>query len=80
MEKYGVPSLYNIYFDSRYSIGDEDIQFAKVDGYYLIDNPYNSYGTSTDHEYFFIHDDLLDRILETDQSLDIVLKVIKKYV
>ena len=33
-------------------------------------------GTSTDHEYFCIHDDLFDRILETDQNSDIILKVI----
>ena len=35
-------------------------------------------GTSTDHECFCIHDDLFDRILETDQNSDIILKVIHK--
>ena len=43
-----------------------------------IGDPDNPYGTSTDHEYFFIHVDLFDRFLETDQNSDIVLKVINK--
>ena len=47
----------------RYSIDDEDIHFVKGDGYDWIGNPYNTYGTSTDNEYFFIHYDLLDRVL-----------------
>ena len=71
-------SLYDIYFDKRYSIDDEDIHFVKGYGYALICNPYHPYETSTDHEYFCIHDDLFDRILETDQNSDIILKAIQK--
>ena len=59
LEKYGVISIYDYYFDRRYSIDDEDIHFVKVGGYSLIGNPDNPYGTSADHEYFFINDDFL---------------------
>ena len=66
LAKYGELSLYAIDFEKRYSIDDEDIHFVKGDVYALIGNPYHPDATSTDHEYFFIHDDLFDRILETD--------------
>ena len=62
----------------KYYIDDVDINFVKGYGYDLIGNPDNPYGTSAHHEYFFIHDDFFDRILETNQNSDIVLKVIKK--
>ena len=62
----------------RYSIDDEDIHFLKGDGYSLIGNPNHKDGPSTYHEYFCIHGDLFDRILETDQNCDIILKVIHK--
>ena len=44
----------------------------------MIINPDNPYGTSTDHEYFLIHDDLIHGILETDLNPDIELKAIHK--
>ena len=47
-------------------------------GYALIGNPDHPYGTSTDHEYYCIHDDFFYRILETDQNPDIILKVTHK--
>ena len=78
MEKYGGISLHDINFEKRYSIDDENIQFVKGDGYALIGNPYNPDGTSTDHEYYFIIDDLFDITLETDQNSDIVLNMINK--
>ena len=62
----------------RYSIDDEDINFIKVYVFALIGNTDHPYGTSTDHEYFCIHDDLFDIILETDHNSDIALKVIHK--
>ena len=46
--------------------------------YALIGNPDHPYGSSTAHEYFCIHDNLFDRILENDQDYDITLKVIHK--
>ena len=75
---YGILSIYNIDMQKIYSIGDNDIHYAKVDGYALIGNPDHPDGTSTDHEYFCIHDDLFDRILETDQNSDTTLKIIRK--
>ena len=62
--KYGGISLYDIDFEKRYPIDDEDIHFLKGDGYNLIVNPDNPDGASTDREYFFIHGNLFDRILE----------------
>ena len=78
LNKYVGLSLYDIGFGNRYSIDDEYIHFVKGDGYILIGNPYHTDGTSTDHEYFFIHDELFGIILETDQNSDIALKVIHK--
>ena len=62
-----------------YYIDDEYIHFLYGYGYSLIGNPNYSYGILTDHEYFCICDDLFDRILETDQNSDIILKVIHKH-
>ena len=78
LEKYGGLSIYDIDMEKRYSIDDKEINFVKGDGYALIGNPYHPDGSSTDHKYFCIHDDLFDRILETDQDSDITLKVIHK--
>ena len=44
-EKYGVLSLYDIYFQKRYSVDDEYIHFVKGDGYALIGNPDHLDGT-----------------------------------
>ena len=63
LSKYGGLPTYDIYFDKIYSIDDEYINLVKGYGYALIVNPYHPYGTSTYHKYFFIHDDLFDRIL-----------------
>ena len=78
LAKYGGLSLYDIDTEKIYSIEDKEIHFVNADGYALIGNPDHPYGTSTDHEYFFIHDDFFDRILETDQNYDIILKEIHK--
>ena len=78
LENYGGLSLYDIDTEKRYSIADEEIHFVNRDGCALICNRDHTYGSSTDHEYFFIHDDFFDRMLETDQDSDITLKVIHK--
>ena len=78
LEKYGGLSIYDIDMEKRYSVYDKYIHFVKWKGSSLIGNPDHPDGTSTDHEYFCIHDDLFDRILETDQNSDITLKVIHK--
>ena len=61
LEKYGGLSLYDIYFEKIYSIDDDDIPIVKGYRYALIGNPYHPYGTSSDHEYFLIHDNLFNR-------------------
>ena len=78
LSKYRGLSIYDIDMENIYSINDKGIQFVKGDRYALIGNPDHPYGTSTDHEHSFIHDDLFDRILETDQNYDITLKAIHK--
>ena len=78
LAKYGGLYLCDIYFEKIYSIDDEDIYFVKGNLYALIGNQYHPDGTSSDNEYFFIHDDLFKRILETDQNPYIALKVIHK--
>ena len=55
--------LYDIDIERIYIIDYEKIHFVNKYGYALIGNPENPCGTSTDHEYFLIHDDLFDRIL-----------------
>ena len=60
LENYGGISLYYIDMEKRYSIADKDIHFVKGNGYALIGNPDHPDGTSTDHEYYCIHDDLFD--------------------
>ena len=63
LAKYGELYIYDIDMEKRYSIDDKEIHFVKGDGYALIVNPDHPYGSSNDHEYFFIHDNLFDRIL-----------------
>ena len=79
MAKYGCLSLYDIDIEEIYAIDDENIYFINKYESSLIGNPDHIDGTSTDHEYFLIHDDLFDRILETNQKSDIELKFIYKY-
>ena len=78
LAKYGELSLYDIDFGKRYSIDDKSIHFVKGYGYALIGNPDHQDENRTDHKYFCIHDDLFDRILETNKNSDITLKVIHK--
>ena len=78
LAKYGGLSLYDIDMEKRYSIDDKEINFLKGDEDALIGNPDHPNGSSTDHEYFCIHDDLFDRILETEQDYDFTLNVIHR--
>ena len=66
MAKYGGLYLHDIYKEKRCSIYDKEIHFVKGYRYELIGDPDHPDGASTDHEYFCIHDDLFDKILETD--------------
>ena len=63
LAKFGGLSLYDIDTEKRYYIDDKEIHFLKGDGYALIGNPDHPDGSSIDQDYFFIHDDLFDRIL-----------------
>ena len=78
LAKYGGLSLYDIYTEKIYSIDDKEIRFVQGDGYALIGNPDHPDGSSTDHEYFCIRDDLFDRILATDQDYYISLNLIHR--
>ena len=78
LAKYGRLFIYDIPFEKIQSVDDEAIHFVKRYVYTLIGKPDHIYGTLTDHEYSFIHDDLFDRILATDQNPDILLKLIHK--
>ena len=78
LAKYGRLSLYDIDMEMRYYTDDKETKFVERDGYALIGNPDHPDGTSTNYEYFCIHDDLFDRILETDHNSDITLKAIHK--
>ena len=78
MANYGVLSLYDIDTEKRYSIDEKEIHFLKGDGYALIGNLDFPDGSSTDLEYFCIHEDLFDRILGTEQDSDITSNLIHR--
>ena len=65
LAKYGGISLYDIDTEKKYSIDDKEIHFVKEYRYALIGNPDHPDGSSTDHSYFCIHDNLFDRNLES---------------
>ena len=62
LEKYGGFSLYDIDVEKRYTIDDEGIRFVTKYGYALIGNPDQTDETSTDNEYFLIHDEFLTKV------------------
>ena len=62
LDKYWWLSIYDIDFEKINSIYDKAIHFLKGYVYDLVGNPNHPYVTSTDNEYFFINDDLFDRI------------------
>ena len=77
MAKYG--GLYIWYCtEKRYPIDEKEMHFVKGEGYALIGNPEFPDGSSTDHDYFCIHEDLIDRILGTDQDSDLSLNLIHR--
>ena len=79
-EKYDGLFIYDVGLKKRYNIDHEGILFVKRRGYYLIVNHNHTYGTSTDHKYFLIYDNLFGIILATDHNIDIALKITPKYV
>ena len=73
--KYGILALYDIDLEAII-IDHEQLQFDKNSGWILIGNPENPDGYLLYHEYFFIRDDLFDRIQSTYQDKNIVFKFI----
>ena len=49
----------------------KQLEFDKPDGWTLIGIPEKEDGSFSDHEYFFIHDDLFDRIKSTHRDQNI---------
>ena len=78
LAKYGGISLYDIDAEKRYSIDEKEMNFVKREVYALIGNPDFPDGSSTDHDYFCIHEDFFDRILATEQISDITLHMIHR--
>ena len=52
----------------RFIIDHKQLQFDKTYGWTLIGIPEKEDGSLSDHEYFFIHDDLFDIIQSTHQD------------
>ena len=71
LRKYGDLSLYDEYLKNIYTTDHEYINFVTNDSYVLIGNSDEPYGTSTDHEYFFINYDLFDIISPRNQNVGI---------
>ena len=78
LEKYGGLSLNDIDLKSIYTLDHEDILFVNKHGYDLTGNTDETYGTSTYYKYFFIHDNLFDQVLATNQNDNISLNIIPK--
>ena len=55
--KYGSLDLYDEDMKNTHNIDNEDIHYVKKEGMYLIGIPDEIDNTSTDHEYFSIHDE-----------------------
>ena len=63
LRKYGGISLYDVDFEKINTIDDEEINLVNKYFFVLIGNLYNPEGTSTYHEYFFIHDYLFGIVI-----------------
>ena len=68
LAKYGSLSLYDEDQEKRFIIDQEQLEFDKTDGWTFIGIPEKKYGSFSDREYFFIRDDLFDRIKSTHQD------------
>ena len=59
--KYSNLALYDEDMEKIFIIDHEQLEFDKTDGWTLIGIPEKEDGRYSDHEYFSIHDDLIDR-------------------
>ena len=64
--------MYNEDLEKLIIIDHGKLQFDKNGGWKLFAIPENPDGYLLDHEYFFIHDDLFDRIQSTRQDKNLV--------
>ena len=69
-------ALYDEDLRRIFIIGHELLQFDKTDGWNLIGISEKEDGTLSDHEYFFIHDDLFDIIQSIHQDRNILWRFI----
>ena len=75
LEKYGGLSLYDEDLKKGYKIDNGGINFVKNYGLDWILNTNEPDGTSTDHEYLPIHNNLLGRILAKNNNVGISSKI-----
>ena len=76
LAKYVSLYLYDEDLNKRFSINHEKLRFDKNYGWNLIVIPEKPDRSLLDHEYFFTHDDIFDRIQSTHQDKNIMLKFI----
>ena len=69
--------LYVEDFEKIFIIYHEEPQLKKNYGWTLIGIPKEFYGSISDQEYFFINEDLFDRVKKIHQENNILLKMIK---
>ena len=76
LAKYVSLALYDKDLEKRFIIDHEQLKFDKNAGRTLIGITDKPEGTLSDHEYFFIYDDIFDRIQSTHQYRNIMRKFI----
>ena len=74
--KYGSLALYDEDLNKIFIIEHEILEFNKTDVWLLIGIPKKEDGTFSDQEYFWIHDDIFDRMQLTHQDRNILRKFI----
>ena len=72
LAKYGSLYIYCEFIEKIFIIDHKQSQFDKNVGWNLIGIPEKPDGNFSDHEYFFIHDDIFDRIQSTCQDRNIM--------
>ena len=76
LTKYGSLDIYDEYLEKYSLLTTISYNLIKNDGYNLIGIPEKPDGTLCDHEYFYIHYDLFDRVQPTHQDRNIMWRFI----
>ena len=76
MKKYGSLDLYDEDLEKIFTIDHEKLQFDKTYGWTLIGITEKEDVTVSDHEYFFIHDNLFDIIQSTHKDRNILWRFV----